>query len=207
MGTAQDGGRRTLKRRALAYGAQVFLSHRIRDGTGIPALFRQRNKERTGQLFYDGLGIQLMYRLCVCEPSRRRFCCQNYVPVAAAQADRGGRAWLYDPYHRQGRQFFAQNVQRYRRCRVAGDDQQLNAPGYEVVRRMQCITFDGFRTLGPIRNAGRVTEVDQLFVRQQLMYRMQNGQPTHAGIKYAYRQIRIFSHLVSPAAHACAGTG
>jgi hypothetical protein len=67
-------------------------------------------------------------------------------------------AWLDDAYDRQRRQRLAQSLERYRRCRVTGNDQQFDPLLLQFCGCLGRIALDRRRALGAIWEARRIAE-------------------------------------------------
>lgn len=68
---------------------------------------------------------------------------------------------------------------------VAGDDDGFDATGYEEADVLVGKLADRFGAFGSVREPGRVAEVDDGFVREELLDGLDDGEATDAGVKDA----------------------
>lgn len=111
---------------------------------------------------------------------------------AAVAGDRGGLAGgRHDHLDDRHVVALAGVAQGCRRARVAGDDEGLHAPMDEIVEGLQdeaAHLGDRARAVG---GAGRVAQVEDVLVRQQVDDRAGHRQATEAGVEDADRRVRV----------------
>jgi len=171
---------------------EVALHDRARNIAVAPALLSQRHEHLTGMFTDDRLRVESGDRLAIGTQAYGGLRRQHEVPAAWMSRSRSRRTRLnHADYWKRGHRV-AQGVECHGRGCIAGYNEQLDALLLQLGCRLGRISLNRYRALGAIRQARRVTQVNQVFVGQRFLDGLEDGQPTDAGVEYANGQIALF---------------
>ena len=167
---------------------QVAVNDALDDRAVGPAFLCQRHEQRTGAGGHDRVRPPARDRRLVgATPYRALGGQHGNAPGARGLA--GGRGTRFDDaLHRHRVELRRQRLQRDGRGRIAGYDQALHATPLQLARGLQRILADRARTLGAVRQARRVAEIDEVLAGQPLDQCAQHGQAADARVENADRR-------------------
>ena len=178
---------------------QVALHDRLGDRAVIPAFLRKGNEQLTGELSHCRASVQAQQGLSIRAQPNGRLGGEDEVSPTRPGRHRSGRPGLHNPYDRQRVHLFAKRLQRDCGSRITCHDQQLDVALLQQSRCLTCIAGNRRGALGAVRQASRITQVDQILVRHRLAQRFEHRQAANTGIKYANWQafcVRCIHHSI-----------
>ena len=149
-------------------------------------------------LAHDSVLVARCYRLPISSQPHRRLSSKYQVRSARTRADRRVGAWCDDADHGHRAHLLTQNIESDRRCRVACNNQELDALLLKLGGCLHRIARDRRGALGAVRQTRRISEINEILERQLGAYRLQNRETADARIENAHRPV-----IVALIIHGC----
>ena len=163
---------------------QVLHQHLVRHFTFQPPFLDQRHEQRTGTCGDARMRVQLANGTLIRAALDRRTRA-NDANVVVARGGGGRLCTRLDDAGNGDRQLVREHRKRERRRRVTSDDDRLGFAAEQQRRDLSAVTLDSARAFAAVRNACRVAEIIDRFVRQNAPQRRHHGKTADAGIEDA----------------------